>query len=173
MPEPMPALPFLSVDFIVTTDDLVAANRLVERDGRPILFVTAAVLVLLGAVLWAASHVMGALFAVSGLSAAAVVVVPALWQRWIAWQGASLIGERRQLSFDEEGLHHGTAGLGRTLPWSTFTQLRVGRESVSFTRNGRLVQAIPSRAFSSHDDLQQLIDLASAHGPHIRITWDS
>jgi hypothetical protein len=166
------AAPDLSVAYVVTADDLLATNRIGERDGRPMLFVTAAVLVLLGVLLWQLSPLLGGAIAAVGIAAASLVFVPALWRVWIARQAGNLIGERRQFAFDEEGVHEESAGIRHTLPWSTFTHLRVDRGIVMLARNGRLVLAIPARAFASPDDVQRLIGLASAHASHVKITWD-
>lgn len=160
----------ISVTYVVTADDLVATSRMAGRDAMPMIHISAAVMVVLGIVLWGTSATMGAVLIASGVGAAVLTHLPGFWRFWLRRQAANLIGEHRRFAFDEDGLHEERADLRHTTPWSVLTEMRITPRGVFLLRHNHIVQALPARAFPSPDALDRLIGLVSAHAPNIRIT---
>lgn len=159
----------LSATFVVTADDLVATSRFAERGALPMLYITAAMAALIGVVLMAWHPVVGAVAVGLGIGIAALPMLPAFWRWWLTRQARDLLGEERHISFDAEGVHEERAGIRRTTPWTLLTVMRVTRDGIFLLRDRHVVLAIPARAFSSPDAVDDLIDLVSANASGIRI----
>jgi hypothetical protein len=160
----------LSVSFVVSAGDLADTNRIGERDGVPMLLLAAAAPILVGIVLWDRNAIgAGALMAI-GIAAFAVTRVPAFQRFWLTRHAGSLIGERRDLTFDQEGIHERFNSISRLTPWIAFNEMRITPDGVYLFSNGRLRQMLPVRAFGSTDDVDRLIALVSAHASNLRIS---
>ena len=159
----------VSAAFVVTADDLVATSRFAERHVLPMVYVTAAAMVGIGAVLVDSNPAAGVLAIGLGVAIGATSLSPAFWRYWLTLQARDLLGEERRFVFDAEGFHEERAGIRHTTPWSLLSVLRITRDGVFLLRDHHLVLAVPARAFASPDDVDRLIGLVSANASNVRV----
>lgn len=159
----------LSAAFVVTADDLVATSRFAERDALPMLYITAAMTVGIGALIVGWRPVAGGLVIGLGLVIGASAHLPAFWRWWLTLQARDLVGEERRFVFDAEGFHEERAGIRHTTPWSLLTAMRITGDGVFLMQAAQVVLVVPARAFGSPDDVDHLIDLVSARASNVRV----
>jgi hypothetical protein len=144
-----------TVRYMMTVDDLVDGQRLVQRPLRRFGAVLAAVLAIGGVALaLMGDTVLGAVLIFDGILVLAILVAGRPAERFgMRRRAARLIGNECEVSLTDSVVTFRCGGTKGEIGWSDLTGIREDAHTLGFASGGVLRLGIPKRAFASEADL--------------------